>query len=355
MRLDQAISSLDTFIFTNYRVVHSVRVALAFMLTMLLTGYFDVPERTWILITLVVVIVPMSYLGNVLPRAWHRVLGTIIGAGSGVLAIAISQYSFIATLIWCGAVIYISAYYSQGKRPYVCILVCITLSVTAGGGDSDVSVALWRAFDVSIGCAIAVAFCLIYPQRAFIHWRMRIHRVLSNFSTVYHLSYSPNVIEKPDLEPFQKSLVKEMAKINTLGTPSIKETRLNGQIIDAIQNQLRNMLCTIELLNHSYWSDRESHLNMLYSKKLKLCQKQVEKKLMDMAHMVTTGELIDDGETLNSKEIIQELKSIIADIDGHETDIYGYIWLNVKLIEDLASLKRLLILALNLSHTSKSA
>ncbi|GAM62517.1 putative inner membrane protein [Vibrio ishigakensis] len=114
------------------------------------------------------------------------------------------------------------------------------------------------------------------------------------------------------------------------------------------------MLFTIELLNHSYWSDRESHLNMLWSKSLKQCQEQVEKKLNDLAHMVKTGQLVEDKETLHSKEIIRELKEIIADIDGHETEIYGYVWLNVKLIEDLANLKRLLILALNLSDKSKA-
>lgn len=145
-----------------------------------------------------------------------------------------------------------------------------------------------------------------------------------------------------------------MTKLNSLGKPSEKETKLNYQLIYAIQVQLRNMLFTIELLNHSYWSDRESHLNMLWSKSLKQCQEQVEKKLNDLAHMVKTGQLVEDKETLHSKEIIRELKEIIADIDGHETEIYGYIWLNVKLIEDLANLKRLLILALNLSDKSKA-
>ncbi|WP_261834626.1 FUSC family protein [Vibrio ishigakensis] len=354
MRLNQAISDLDNFVFSNYRIVHGFRVAIAFVITMLFTGYFEIPERTWILITLVVVIGPISYLGNVLPRAWHRVLGTLIGAASGVLAIVLSQYSLTAMYAWCAVVIFASAYYSLGKRPYVGILIGITLAVTIGGGDSDVSVALWRGFDVSVGCVIAVLFCLIYPQRAFIHWRMRINSVLDNFAKVYHLSYSPNVLEKPDLEPFQKALVKEMTKLNSLGKPSEKETKLNYQLIYAIQVQLRNMLFTIELLNHSYWSDRESHLNMLWSKSLKQCQEQVEKKLNDLAHMVKTGQLVEDKETLHSKEIIRELKEIIADIDGHETEIYGYIWLNVKLIEDLANLKRLLILALNLSDKSKA-
>ncbi|GAM67623.1 hypothetical protein JCM19236_4549 [Vibrio sp. JCM 19236] len=47
------------------------------------------------------------------------------------------------------------------------ILIGITLAVTIGGGDSDVSVALWRGFDVSVGCVIAVLFCLIYSTRLY--------------------------------------------------------------------------------------------------------------------------------------------------------------------------------------------
>ncbi|GAM55479.1 putative inner membrane protein [Vibrio ishigakensis] len=116
MRLNQAISDLDNFVFSNYRIVHGFRVAIAFVITMLFTGYFEIPERTWILITLVVVIGPISYLGNVLPRAWHRVLGTLIGAASGVLAIVLSQYSLTAMYAWCAVVIFASAYYSLGKR-----------------------------------------------------------------------------------------------------------------------------------------------------------------------------------------------------------------------------------------------
>ncbi|GEM78296.1 FUSC family protein [Vibrio superstes] len=352
MHLNQKISNLDAFIFTHYRIVHGVRIAVAFVLTLIAATYFEVPERTWILITLFVVIGPISYLGNVLPRAWHRVLGTSLGAMSGIIGIAISQYSMALMYLWCAVIIFLSAYFALGKRPYVGILIGITLAVTLGAANADVDVAMWRGVDVTLGCIIAVLFCLIYPQRAFIHWRLRIANTLKTLSKVYHLSYSPNVIEKPNLEPFQNTLVKEMTTITTLTSPSIKETKLKRQLLDAIQIQLRNLLSTIELLNHSYWSDRESHLNMLWSKSLKQCQQQVEQELEDLAYLVEKGEVRGGIRIEETDEIIRELKDIIAELGGEKSNIYGYVWLNLKLIEDLGNLKKLLILALNLSQKS---
>ena len=143
-----------------------------------------------------------------------------------------------------------------------------------------------------------------------------------------------------------------MTTITTLTLPSIKETKLKRQLLDAIQIQLRNLLSTIELLNHSYWSDRESHLNMLWSKSLKQCQLQVEQELEDLAYLAEKGEVQGGIRIEETDEIIGELKDIIAELGGEKSNIYGYVWLNLKLIEDLGNLKKLLILALNLSQKS---
>ncbi|OBT16762.1 hypothetical protein A9264_10860 [Vibrio sp. UCD-FRSSP16_10] len=350
MNLNQKISNLEAFIFSKYRIVHGIRIAVAFVLTLIVTSFFDLPERSWILITLFVVIGPMSYLGNVIPRAWHRVLGTLIGAASGILGIAISQHSMVLMYVWCSVVIFLSGYFALGKRPYVGILIGITLGVTLGASNADIHVAIWRGFDVVIGCVIAVLFCLIHPQRAFIHWRLRMVSTLTNISKLYHLSYSLNVLEKPSLEPFRSTIIKEMNVINTLVSPSIKETKLKRQLLDAINIQIRNLVNIIELLNHSYWSDRESHLNMLWSKSLNSCQKQIEQELLDLAYLVEKGEVRGGLKIDGSDEITRELKDNIAELGGDESNIYGYVWLNLKLIEDLGDLKRLLIFALNLSH-----
>lgn len=350
MDLNRRISDVDALIFKHYRVVHGIRISVAFVLTLALTSYFQIPESTWILITLVVVIGPISYLGNVLPRAWHRTMGTIIGALSGITAILLGQWSMLAMYAWCGAVMFCSAYFALGKRPYVGLLIGITLAVTIGAGNHDIEVALWRGLDVTIGCVLAVLFCIIYPQRAFIHWRMRLGATLDRFAKVYQISTSLNMLEQPNLERYQQTLMKEMVTLRSLISPSVKESKLSAQLLEAIQVQLRNMLYSIELLNTSYWSDRHSHLNMLWSKPLNDCQKIIEKEFEALATLIMTGKLETE---LSGKEIAtarEALKNSLPKIDGEETSINGYLWLNLKLMEDLVSLKRLLVYSLNLSQ-----
>jgi uncharacterized membrane protein YccC len=51
---------------------------------LLLVRLLNVPEGTWPLITLVVVMGPISFWGNVVPRAFERIGGTIrLGARAG--------------------------------------------------------------------------------------------------------------------------------------------------------------------------------------------------------------------------------------------------------------------------------
>ena len=69
MRADKSLKPFEIRLYRHYRVVHGVRIALAFVLTFLLVRLLNVPEGTWPLITLVVVMGPISFWGNVVPRA----------------------------------------------------------------------------------------------------------------------------------------------------------------------------------------------------------------------------------------------------------------------------------------------
>ena len=92
MRLDKKISPLDNVIYRHYRITHALRIALAFILTFLIVRLTHIPEGTWPLITLVVVMGPISFWGNVVQRVMERVTGTVLGAASGFVL------SFMATI-----------------------------------------------------------------------------------------------------------------------------------------------------------------------------------------------------------------------------------------------------------------
>ncbi len=168
MRLDRKISSLELLTYRHYRIVHGVRIGLAFILTFLLIRLLAVPEGTWPLITLVVVMGPISFWGNVLQRALQRIAGTVFGAASGLIALYLELYSLPLMLAWCGVVMFVCGYLTLGKRPYMALLVGITLAVVCGAGAGDMHTALWRSGDVIFGSLLALLFTSIYPQRAYI-------------------------------------------------------------------------------------------------------------------------------------------------------------------------------------------
>ncbi|MEX8922414.1 hypothetical protein AB8I24_08165, partial [Salmonella enterica] len=55
MRADKSLSPFEIRLYRHYRIVHGIRIALAFILTFLLVRLFSIPEGTWPLITLVVI------------------------------------------------------------------------------------------------------------------------------------------------------------------------------------------------------------------------------------------------------------------------------------------------------------
>ncbi len=97
MRADKSLKPFEIRLYRHYRVVHGVRIALAFVLTFLLVRLLNVPEGTWPLITLVVVMGPISFWGNVVPRAFQRIGGTILGSALGLVALKLElpQRAFI--------------------------------------------------------------------------------------------------------------------------------------------------------------------------------------------------------------------------------------------------------------------
>lgn len=132
MRLNKKISPLDNLIYSHYRITHALRITLAFILTFLIIRLLAVPEGTWPLITLVVVMGPISYWGNVLSRALQRIGGTVFGAISGLIALYLESYSLTLMLVWCGVVMFLCGYLTLGKRPYMALLIGITLAVVCG-------------------------------------------------------------------------------------------------------------------------------------------------------------------------------------------------------------------------------
>lgn len=350
MRLDRKISSLEHSIYVHYRIAHGLRISLAFVLTYMLVRLLAIPEGTWPLITLVVVMGPISFWGNVLPRAMQRIAGTVFGALSGLIGLQLEQYSLWLMLVWCGIVMFICGYLTMGKRPYMALLIGITLAVVCGAGSGDMQTALWRSGDVVIGSLLALLFTSILPLRAFIHWRMQMRFNLLALSKLYAAYVSPNIIERPRLEKRLKALLSDVVKTRALMLPASKETGLPKPVLEAIQTLSRNLVCVLELQVDAWWASRESHFIMLNATTLRSTQ------LVTIRTLLALGEALREGNpepiAANSQQlaiIAAELKQLMAQAsqgDELEATIYGYVWLSLKFTQQLEEMADLLRLAL---------
>ncbi|WP_411706389.1 FUSC family protein [Edaphovirga cremea] len=350
MRLDKKISALDNLIYSNYRIMHGLRIALAFILTFLIVRMLGVPEGSWPLITLVVVMGPISFWGNVLQRALQRIAGTLFGAISGFAALWLELYSLPLMLVWCGVVMFVCGYLTLGKRPYMALLIGITLGVVCGGTPGDMHTALWRGGDVIFGSILALLFTSIYPQRAFIHWRMQMSSCLHSLSKIYSAYLSPNMVERPHLENKLKGVLTQVVKMRALIAPSSKETRIQNEVFEAIQTVSRNLVCTLELLIDAYWASRESHFIMINAKALRSAQLLILHSLETLSDILRNGEPDRERDVMaEMNEVSSELKQLMQEVSAShnvEAPIYGYVWLSMEMTNQLKELGDLITMAM---------
>lgn len=350
MRPDKPISAIEYTLYRNYRTVHGIRIALAFVLTFLLVRLLHIPEGSWPLITLVVVMGPVSSWGNVFPRAIQRIGGTIFGAVSGLIALKLELMSLPVMLVWCMIVMFICGFLTLGKHPYMALLIGITLAVISGAPPGDMTLALWRAGDVILGSLLALLFTSIWPQRAYIHWRLQLSDSLLETAKIYHAGFSPNLVDKPRLTRPLQRLLTGVVKMRALIEPASKETRIPRSVFEGIQTLNRNMVCTLELQLNAWWTSRESHLIMLNAPTLRRTQQMTEQTLRSLSAAIVEGNT--DKIAANSAglaDIARELRQLINESDSAErveTPIHGYVWLCLEMasqLERMSDLTRLVL------------
>lgn len=179
MRADKSLSPFEIRLYRHYRIVHGIRIALAFILTFLLVRLFSIPEGTWPLITLVVIMGPISFWGNVVPRAFERIGGTILGAALGLVALRLELFSLPLMLVWCAVAMFLCGWLALGKKPYQALLIGITLAVVVGARRwrYGYGIMAWRGCDFGVATgdvvyrhlAPARLFALAHPTGALRH------------------------------------------------------------------------------------------------------------------------------------------------------------------------------------------
>ncbi|WP_029686669.1 FUSC family protein [Tatumella saanichensis] len=350
MRPDKPISRPEFWLYRHYQTVHGLRIAIAFILSFLLVRLLNIPEGSWPLITLVVVMGPISSWGNVFPRAVQRIIGTFAGSVSGLIALRIELFSLPLMLLWCAVVMFVCGYLTLGKRPYMALLIGITLGVIVGAPPGDFLTALWRGGDVIFGSLLAVLFTGIWAQRAYTFWRIRMSDALLSSLKIYHTGLSPNLLEKPRLNKPIQQLVSGSVKMRSLLEPSSKETRIPKSVFEGIQVIHRNMVSTLEMQINAWWASRESHLLLLNAPSLRRTQALTENMFRTLSSMLVTGKTDQVATTIAElDEIKRELDTLLSKAEHEKAEaapVYGYVWLSLELHGQLVRLHELIRLVL---------
>lgn len=245
---------------------------------------------------------------------------------------------------------FLCGWLALGKKPYQALLIGITLAVVVGAPAGDMETALWRGGDVILGALLAMLFTGIWPQRAFIHWRIQLAHCVTAYNRVYQAALSPNLLERPRLDKHLQQLLGDVVKMRGLITPASKETRIQKSIFEAIQTVNRNLVCMLELQINALWATRESHFVMLNAHTLRETQQMTQQALLTIAHALFEGNpqpILANSEKLN--EIVNELRTLIRQHDEHhvaETPIHGYVWLSLETARQLELLSHLICRAL---------
>jgi len=139
----------------------AIKIAFAFTITFIMVHFSGFNERSWPLITLIVLIVPAQNRKHIFFRIGERVLATLTGSAIGVIALFLEKIDFLlmVPVVAFGAFVY--GYFAKSKLPYASIIVGVTLAVIINAPAGDIHIALMRIAGICLGAISAAIFSVL--------------------------------------------------------------------------------------------------------------------------------------------------------------------------------------------------
>jgi uncharacterized membrane protein YccC len=145
--------------------VHSVRTAVAAVVSFLVARLFRLPEAYWAPITTLVI--TQSSLGAALSVSWERFVGNLLGAIVGGI---VASY-FGPNLLVFGISIFILGLLTflarSNRSAYRFAGVTLTIVMLVPRSGPAWIVALHRFAEVSIGIAVALMLTVVWPEKEY--------------------------------------------------------------------------------------------------------------------------------------------------------------------------------------------
>ncbi|HEX3378583.1 MAG TPA: FUSC family protein [Paraburkholderia sp.] len=248
-RMVRAITS-PYYRYRHAKMLHSLRVGLAMLVSILATTGIDIPHGIWSSVTLLVVIGGLQHHGNIRKKAAERAAGTLLGASIGLLLIV--QQNFIGSLpftyVLMAVIASICAWFAIGSSGYIGLLTAITMCIVAGHGDNLIDVGLWRTLNVLIGIVIALAFSFAFPLHATYSWRYELAANLRECASIYgRLVDGETITEEEQVKRFLR-INKRLVQLRSLMPSVAKEIDVPQTKLEEIQRLHRSVLSALELL-----------------------------------------------------------------------------------------------------------
>lgn len=152
------------------KIIRTSRLCMAFLITFFLTWYFEIPEKGWCFITLIVVLYEYTTVGGVLSKSWLRFAGTFSAAIYSMIIIYFFDNNAVINMIalMAGSFVY-AFFFMTGNRTYIGLLGTITLTIMLINYN-NIDATVLRPMNISIGIAISILTLLFfYPQYARDH------------------------------------------------------------------------------------------------------------------------------------------------------------------------------------------
>jgi uncharacterized membrane protein YccC len=248
-RMVRAITS-PYYRYRHAKVLHSLRVGLAMLVSILATTGIDVPHGIWSSVTLLVVIGGLQHHGNIRKKSAERAAGTLLGASIGLVLILMQNLtgSSPLTYVLMSIVAAICAWFAIGSSGYIGLLTAITMCIVAGHGDNQIDVGLWRTLNVLIGIVIALAFSFALPLHATYSWRYGLADNLRECARIYtRLLDGETISEEEQLKRFLE-INKRLVQLRALMPSVAKEIDVPQARLEEIQRLHRSLLSALELL-----------------------------------------------------------------------------------------------------------
>jgi uncharacterized membrane protein YccC len=142
---------------------HSLRTAVAAVVSLLVARLFRLPETYWAAISTLIVM--QSNLGMALPISAQRFIGTAVGAFFGGLAGTYFPANVAAFGVAVFAIGVVCAALKVERAAYRYASITLAIVVLVPRAANEWVLAIHRFFEVSIGIAVGLGLSAAWPER----------------------------------------------------------------------------------------------------------------------------------------------------------------------------------------------